>query len=354
MCININNTIALGVMSGTSLDGVDLALCDFNCKNTKWHYKILKTATIPYSTEWKKLLSEAPQLNGRELILLNNKYAELLSELICSFLNNENKQPELIASHGHTVFHMPEKNMTYQIGNGNVISAKTLIPVVWDFRAKDVALGGQGAPLVPIGDELLFNNFDYCLNLGGFSNISYKKDLHRIAFDICPANIALNYLSSNIGYSYDENGNIASSGKINKKLLNELNNINYYSLLHPKSLGKEWFDNYFKPILDSSNTNVENKLRTVCLHIAQQISAILPNDSSKTVLTTGGGALNSFLINEIQSITKSKIIIPDSQLINFKEAIIFAFLGILKINNINNCMASVTGALRDSSSGVVC
>ena len=230
---------AVGLMSGTSLDGLDIALCTFNLRQSIWSFSVDRSSTIPYSSEWKKRLIEAPDLNGYSLIQLHKNFGKFLGESINDFLKVDQTNIDLIASHGHTIFHVPEKKMTFQLGDGNSIAAETNQTIVSDFRSMDVALGGQGAPLVPIGDEYLFGSYDFCLNLGGFSNISYNKDRIRVAYDSSPANIILNFLMNSLGKEYDKDGETGRKGNFNKQLFEELNKLEYYNVLPPKSLGKE-------------------------------------------------------------------------------------------------------------------
>lgn len=339
-------------MSGTSLDGLDIAFCEFRKVDKKWEYKIKEADTMEYDSYWKNELSNANNLSAESFLILNNFYGEYLGGQINDFIKKVNEKPDLIASHGHTIFHQPEKKFTFQIGSGASIFAKTKITTVSDFRTLDVALGGQGAPLVPIGDKLLFSDYDYCLNLGGFANISFESGGRQIAFDICPCNVAINFMVNKLGLNMDKDGEIAKGGAVNKKLLEQLNNIVYYSMGHPKSLGKEWFDNEFVPIIINTNLVVADVLRTIYEHIAQQIVNVVKKNEGK-ILITGGGTFNRFLISLIQEKTKTSIIIPENDLINFKEALIFAFLGLLKYLGEPNCLASVTGASLDISGGVI-
>lgn len=349
--------LVLGVMSGTSLDGLDLALCRFINSDRKWNYDIISAETILYPEFWQLNLRNACQLNGEELLLLNNSYGNFIGHSVKKFLSGKEK-PELIASHGHTIFHQPEKRLTFQLGNGACIAASSSITTICDFRNLDVALGGNGAPLVPIGDMYLFPEYEYCLNIGGFANISYKtehkqntKSSKVIAYDICPANIILNILSGEKGASFDKNGDIGKRGNINSALLEELDSLNYYKMKPPKSLGREWMENEMLPVVQSYNIPTEDKLRTVYEHIAKQISASVKNKGS--ILITGGGAKNRFLIERISFFCKNPVHIPSPDIIDFKEALIFAFLGALCLNNQTNCLASVTGAEKDNIGGVL-
>lgn len=346
--ININ---AIGVMSGTSLDGLDICYANFIQKDSKWSYKIIETKCITYSELLKTQIANAHLMDANSFVQLHTDYGIFIGKSVKAFIDTYSAKPEIIASHGHTVFHQPEKKLTYQFGNGANIAAETRVNTVCDFRSLDVALNGQGAPLVPIGDKLLFSDYDSCLNLGGFSNISFNKDGKRIAYDICPVNFVLNYYMMKIGKDFDEDGITARSGIINSKLLNRLNELNFYKTDGPKSLAREDVEKEFLPLIDSSNLNVEDKLATYCEHIAFQISKNIP---AGKIIITGGGAFNKFLIERIKTNSPHcTIYIPDDQTINYKEALIFAFLGVLYLYDLPNCLSSVTGASSDSIGGAL-
>lgn len=339
--------VVLGLMSGTSLDGVDLALMDFY--GDAYEYTLLKTVTIPYPKDWRNRLDNARNLNGLELTELNTEYGKYLGDLINQFLKGEHT-PELISSHGHTIFHQPQKGFTLQIGALNEIAVATGIKTVGDFRTLDVSKGGQGAPLVPIGDQVLYGAYDYCVNLGGISNYSYSENNEYRAKDISPCNIVANQLMHELGAEYDEDGATGARGNVDLKLLEELNNWTYY--LEGKSLGIEDLEKDFLPIIKSSRVSIEDKLRTYYEHLGMMIGAALNKNGSKALIT-GGGAKNSFLISCIKKYSKSEIVIPDEETIDFKEAIIFGLLGLLRVNNKTNILKSVTGATSDSCSGVI-
>ncbi len=344
----------LGVMSGTSLDGLDLALCQFNQEQNNYTYKIIKADCIPYPQSIKDSLTKAPFLNGRELLLLDKQYGQYIAEHINHFIADKEK-PDYIASHGHTIFHEPDKHFTLQIGCGAEIAGHTNIPVVYNFRRSDTALGGQGAPLVPCGDKLLFSDYTFCLNIGGFSNISYDNAFgQRIAFDICPSNIVLNELAQEAGFPYDKGGKIAASGSLHRPLSEQLNQIPYYQELPPKSLGREYVETYFRQLINNKSIPVADRLHTYTLHIAQQIASSLKDFSKGKLLITGGGAYNTHLINQLRHLTKHEVIVPDQNLIEYKEALIFAFLAYLRIQNKPNVLSSVTGASRDNIAGMIC
>ena len=337
----------IGLMSGTSLDGVDLAYVTFNFESS-WQYELGICQTISYEENWLKELKEL-HLKPRDYInQIDNEYAKYLSNLISLFIKNNSLEVDLICSHGHTILHQPKKGITLQIGNGKIINESLDIPVVCDFRSLDVKLGGQGAPLVPIGDEILFKEYDYCLNLGGFSNFSYSENGKRKAYDICPVNIALNHYSNKLGYEYDKNGDIAKSGSVNNQLLEKLNAIDYYHQPPPKSLGKEWLEKHFIPLVDEVEDSEENKLCTLVEHAAIQIGKCITKGNC---LVTGGGAFNSYLMHKIQDHSASKFTLGNKKLIEYKEAMIFGLLGVLHKENKINCLASVTGAKRNSTTG---
>jgi len=345
----------IGTMSGTSLDGLDIAYCTFDFSNNLWSFKINVASTLSFPSELQNSLVNAPKLSGINLMKLNNTFGNFIGQSTSNFIKTNKiniSEVDGIASHGHTVFHQPEIQLTTQIGNGANISAATKLPVICDFRTTDIALGGQGAPLVPIGDKLLFSEYDYCINLGGIANTSYNDNHHRIAFDICPVNIVLNKLSNNLGQPFDKNGALAQTGKTDSDLLEKLNSLDYYKQPHPKSLGIEWIENNVFPIVNASTITTEDKLSTFIEHISIQISNSI-NSTNKKVLLSGGGTFNSFLVKRIKACTNNHIVIPPIEIIDFKEALIFAFLGILRLRNETNCLQSVTSATKNNVGGCI-
>lgn len=344
----------IGVMSGTSLDGIDLAHINFTIKEGKWNYQILESETISYSENWLNKLKVAVSFSEENLIELNEDYTELLGNIIKSFIErNTISNLDAVCSHGHTILHQPQNGFTLQIGNLPKIAEIVQEKVVCDFRVQDVQLGGQGAPLVPIGDRILFSEYDYCLNLGGFSNVSFEENSKRIAFDISPVNTVLNFYSNKLGLNYDDKGKIARSGKVNLYLLNELNALDYYKKPFPKSLGFEFVKEIVLPLIEKYSISIEDKMHTFSEHIALQTSLALPKKLGK-ILITGGGAYNDFLIERMQfHLPNIKIIILDNKTLEFKEALIFGLLGVLKLRNEINVLSSVTGAKTDHSSGVI-
>jgi anhydro-N-acetylmuramic acid kinase len=340
----------IGLMSGTSLDGIDIAYCDISFNKGLWKYNIGHAETIPYPKQWKIRLEKLEKSNALEFVQTDVQYGHYLGKHVHTFIKKYTLKPNFVSSHGHTIFHQPNNSLSTQIGNGAAISAECNLPVVCDFRSKDIALGGQGAPLVPIGDALLFPENAYCLNLGGFANISFDKNGKRLAFDICPVNIVLNLLSNKLGKKYDENGNLARKGKINEILLKKLNQLPYYKQKPPKSLGREWVMTTVAPLLQKSGKNPFDLLRTYTEHAAMQIASV---SKSNSLFVTGGGAYNGFLADRIQYYSGKKISVPDKKTLEFKEALIFAFLGVLRWRNEVNCLSSVTGVKYDHVGGCV-
>jgi len=348
------NYNVIGVMSGTSLDGVDLAHIKFKINNYKWSYEIFECDTISYTNEIISKLKNGINFSKDELLELNLEYTNLLGNIIADFIHKNNiSNLEAVCSHGHTILHQPQNGFTLQIGNLPEIAKITQQKVVCDFRIQDVHLGGQGAPLVPIGDRILFSDFDFCLNLGGFSNISFEENNQRIAFDISPVNTVLNFYANTFGVEYDDKGNISASGNLNSALYDELNNLEFFHKSYPKSLGFEFVKETVLPIIERYQISTEDKMRTFTEHIAFQIGKVLQSKSGK-LLVSGGGVYNDFLINRMKAhLPTIEIIIPDEKTIKFKEALIFALLGVLKLRNEINVLSSVTGAKHDHSSGEI-
>ena len=353
----MNKYLVAGLMSGTSLDGLDIAVVEFRSNGNKWEFDLLDSITEPYESDMEDQLRRAHLLDGMELQRLDHTLGKLYGAKLQAFLTKTGLKPSLIASHGHTIFHQPEEGITLQIGSGYQIMQQTGIRTVLDFRSLDVALGGEGAPLVPIGDRLLFGDYSFCLNLGGFSNISFEHDGNRVAFDICPVNTVLNRLSNQLDMRYDANGAVSRTGLLNEAIFKALNGLPYYDLAPPKSLGIEWVHEHIFPLLKEESS--QNLLHTFSHHIAFQIASVIKsaangNRSSK-LLVTGGGAKNGFLIELLTEYVGNQIevVVPDENIIDFKESIIFALLGLLRSLGQINTLASVTGASRDSSGGLI-
>ena len=347
------NYNVIGVMSGTSLDGVDLAYIKFN-HSENWTFEIFQSETVSYSEEWINKLKNAIHFSHSELEELNSSYTKLLASIISEFISKHQlTEIDAVCSHGHTILHQPQNGFTLQIGNLPILQKLINHTSVCDFRVQDVQLGGQGAPLVPIGDMLLFSDYDYCLNLGGFSNISFEDKGKRIAFDISPVNTVLNFYSNTLGFEYDDKGEIAKSGKLDLELFDKLNKLEFYNLSYPKSLGIEFVNEILFPIIESYKISEKDKLNTFVEHIAFQISKVIIREET-SLFISGGGVYNNFLIERIKFyLPKNNIVIPDNKTIEFKEALIFAFLGVLKLREEINVLSSVTGAEEDHSSGKI-
>jgi len=352
----LNTWRIVGLMSGTSLDGLDIAVCQFveniNAAN-HWSFNIVAATTIPYDDSFKKELMSAYHSSAVDFKKMDYQFGKWCGEMVHNFLKTNNLTVDLIASHGHTVFHQPEAGISVQLGSGAALAAFTGIDTVCDFRALDVAKYGQGAPLVPVGDQLLFSEYEFCLNLGGIANISFVSNGKRIAYDVCPCNLPLNFLAQNIGCEYDANGLMAKRGKLIISLFDTLNTLDYYQKKYPKSLGFEWFGDVFLPYISNNQFSIEDRLNTVCEHIAFQISKATNEFSPGKLLITGGGAFNGFLIEKIKSKSVHKIIVPNKNIVMFKEALIFAFLGLLRYLGKNNTLKSVTGSNSDSCGGAL-
>ena len=355
---------AIGLMSGSSLDGLDIAFAEFHENAGKWNFEWRQCDCYGYTEEWKSRLSNATTLNAFDYQMLHVEYGHYLGRQVNRFMEQYDLhyQVGLVASHGHTSFHMPSRGMTAQLGDGAAITAETGLPVVTDLRAMDVALGGQGAPIVPIGERLLLGHYQYFLNLGGIANISANNDAY-IAFDVCPANRVLNLLAAELGMEYDAEGAAAASGSVHRELLDQLNNQEYYRQPWPKSLANDFGTDTLYPLIKQAGLSVQDGLRTFAEHIAVQLTAAVrllqkdhvPADTEK-LLVTGGGALNNFLIGLLREKLKERnveLVLPDQNLIQYKEALIMGLIGVLRWREEINVLASVTGARRDSVGGAL-
>ncbi len=353
--MNRNKMEILGLMSGTSLDGLDVAHVSFEFQADRIEYELLHYHTFSYHDSVLGKLQHATQLSAEELQLFDKELGVCFAEMVLNFLSEQRiskSQISAIASHGHTVYHQPHLGFTLQIGCGSTIAHHTGIDVVNDFRSLDVIAGGQGAPLVPIGDFHLFGDkAEAFLNLGGFSNISFKKNGIIQAFDISPANLPSNLLMQTIGKTYDHCGELAKSGSVNEALLHQLNTLPYYSKVAPKSLGIEWLNAQYMPRLTTDYT-LADLLCTHTEHVAIQVSKILNEEQLASVFITGGGAKNFFFLERLQVHYSGICIVPSKQLIDFKEAIVFAFLGARHLRGESTNVPSVTGASMELCTGV--
>lgn len=348
----------IGLMSGTSGDGLDLAHCHFEYQNERWSYEILQAETRPFPDSLGKALATCHLLSGVDLALLDVTFGRWMGDQVKHFCLEQQVKPMAVASHGHTVFHQPEKGLSLQIGNGWALHQASGEKVIADFRMLDVQLGGQGAPLVPIGDQLLFPAVDFCINLGGIANLSLEKEGRRIAFDCSPFNLLLNREAAKLGSAYDQDGRWARAGALDAQLLAELNDLPFYTLQGAKSLGRESMEQLFIPLIDKSGLPPKTNLNTLVEHYAIQIAALIRTHASTnnpSVLLTGGGAYNRYFVERLDHHLHQEWIQVEAskELIEFKEALIFAFLGVLNLRGEMNALASVTGAIRDSSGGAV-
>lgn len=344
----------LGLMSGTSLDGLDICWAEFKLQNSKWKFQINDYHTYPLPTKIIREINAFSSLNKTEIETLSKAFGEFSGQSVLTFIKDKKVDSvDLIGAHGHTLFHDPSRGVTLQIGNGPEIRNLTGIETICDFRTADVQLGGQGAPLVPIGDRELFYDFSACINLGGFANISFEERGNRIAYDLCAVNFVMNRWAESLGLPYDADGLLAESGTVNQSLFNELNTIEYYFKSPPKSLGREWVDNVLNPIFKKyPELSTTDLLATYNQHISKIIAESI-DQFTGPVLFTGGGVYNQFLIDSIREKTSTEVVIPPKNWIEQKEALIFGFLAVLRKRGEVNILSSVTGAQKDHSSGVI-
>lgn len=344
---------SIGLMSGTSADGLDVCCAEFSKKNGKWIYRIEHARGYDYPDNLRDTLINGVQnMSARDFVAFHSSYGHFLGQRVNDFIREFNiEKPDIVASHGSTVFHEPDKGIMFQIGDGAAIAAETGIPTVSDFRRLDIMLGGQGAPLVPKGDRELFGEYNYCLNIGGFSNISYDDGRKRIAFDISPVNYVINHYTRKIGLEMDRDGEIASKGIINQDLLQQLNSLEYYAAKPPKSLAREWVERNIFPAINASALSLEDILRTYYEHCAIQLAKVAT--PGKRILVTGGGAWNKYLISRMADLSKCSLQIPEDAVVQYKEALIFAFLGVLYMTDTPSCLKSVTGASKDNIGGML-
>jgi anhydro-N-acetylmuramic acid kinase len=341
---------AIGAMSGSSLDGLDLAWCALELVDGRWNFNIQEARTVPYEAAFQQRLIEAMEGSALDLARLHRDLGDRIGSACRDLLVG--RKVDLIASHGHTLFHKPEEGLTTQIGCGARIAAATGITTVCDFRSMDVALGGQGAPLVPLGEKLLFPEHKAFLNIGGICNIALHGLERVIGYDVCIGNQALNYLANEAGMAYDADGGLARSGRIIPELLGTLNALPFHHQPPPRSLGRDWFDEQVKPLLADRSIALPDRMRTVVEHIAQQLGTAL-KAAEGSVLVTGGGAHNGFLLEILRSASHVHVDVPATGIVDFKEALIFALLGVLRLRGEVNALASVTGARRDSIGGAL-
>ena len=351
--MNKRDYVVLGLMSGTSCDGLDMMLCRIFF-DQKWNYEILGFETSSYNATEIGALKNISSLTAVQLMQAHTHWGNVFGERASAFLE---KYPEIrvdfVSSHGHTVFHQPNNGFTFQMGLGANIAVKTKLPVVCDFRSTDVAWGGQGAPLVPVGDELFFSEYDFCINLGGFVNISYAINRERFAFDVCPLNLVLNEFASQLGAQYDASGNWARSAQIHQACLNALNALEYYHQPPPKSLGVEWVKSKIFPIIDHFQLSPNDALCTMTEHAAIQLANTLNGWVGRSLIT-GGGVLNDYFIERVKAyLTDMELVTPEHSLVHGKEALIFALMGVLRWENNYNALKSVTGADSSSTGGAI-
>lgn len=341
----------LGIMSGSSLDGLDLALCSFIRNGAAWTVRVEAANAVPFTDELRERLLHMTTGSAFDLAKAHADLGAFIGTQAKGFLD-ANGGAGLVASHGHTIFHQPTLGFTTQIGCGARIAAATRLPTVVDFRSADVALGGQGAPLVPMGERELFTGHDAFVNLGGIANVSFHgKSIS--GYDVCICNQALNFLAIEAGEPFDHDGTIARSGKVDLELLARLNALPFMKAPIPRSMGREQFEGEVLPLLKDAPLPLADRMRTCVEHVAMNLGSALASGGASNVLFTGGGAHNSFMIERIRDRFTGELSIPDTLMIDFKEAMIFAYLGLLRWHGEVNALRSVTGARRDSIGGAV-
>lgn len=352
----------IGLMSGTSLDGLDLAYCEFTRQEGQWQFSIPVAETQEYDGDWPQKLKRITEAGGEELVVTDQALGVWMGQAARRFIDTHHLQPDFLSSHGHTVFHQPERGITWQIGNPFAIQAASQCTVVSRFRDYDVAIGGQGAPLVPVGDRLLFGQYEACLNLGGIANLSTEWQGERIAYDIGTSNMVMNYFAQQAGQTYDQDGKLARSGSPRQPVLDTLNSLPYFRQPFPKSLGYEWVHREIIQRIEEEKMGVADALATALHHAAYQIAESLlhfadqqPATGKFRVLVTGGGAFNPYFMECIERYGSGRVelLIPNKKIVAFKEALVFALLGVLRVRNEVNCLRSVTGAQYDHSAGVI-
>ncbi len=360
----------IGLMSGTSLDGLDLAYCRFEIDegaariainegtgDSGVRFELIATETVSYSTEWTHRLAALDKASALDYALAHAELGHFFGVCVREFMMRHPGRVDFVASHGHTVFHQPQRGLTAQIADIDAIAAECGVAVVGGFRTMDVALGGQGAPLVPVGDRLLFGQYEACLNLGGFSNISFECRGRRWAFDVSPCNMALNDIARRMGLAFDKDGAIARGGHLEPFMLGDLDKLPYYAALPPKSLGKEWYDKEFVPVVEYALDNglcYEDVMATLVEHIAHQVGKAVWRTGVSSMLLTGGGAHNGYLVERMRKMCiECELTVPEPAIVDYKEAILFALLGCLRVIGLPNALASSTGAKTNSVSGLL-
>jgi anhydro-N-acetylmuramic acid kinase len=354
----------IGVMTGSSLDGIDLAFTKITVKDGHYAHEILISECVPMPQKWKIRIEQLVMQNAVTYLKTSAFFGHFIGDRIAEFIEKHQLQNQLdfIASHGQTVFHQPENLFTSQIGDGAAIAGKTGFPVVCDFRSIDVALGGQGAPVAPIANKMFYSNYKMFLNLGGIANIAVNVNGKYIAFDVTAVNLALNKIARMKGVEYDHDGNLAANGAVDERLFSEMNSSFYYDKDYPKSLSGGWVSKVMMPTLQRHNISIEDKLRTIVEHVAHQLNKSLEKiqqkenisfSKSDKMLVTGGGAFNKFMIQRMEEMLPITLVVPDEQTVKFKESVLMALMGVMRVRNEENCLGSVTGAARNAIGGAI-
>lgn len=359
----------IGLMSGSSLDGLDIAFAEFQISGDAIDFELIKAETVEFTEQWQRRLRNLPKVDALSFAKTHTYFGHLLGNMVNDFIKKHQIEVDFIASHGHTIFHYPDNRMTIQIGDGAAIAAITGLPVVNNFRTHDIAIDGEGTPVAPIADKYLFAGYDFYLNIGGIANISCDIDGRFVAFDIGAANQIFNPLANLMHLPYDDGGNIAKSGKVNEAILSQINEMSYFHQSYPKSLDNTWLQQNILPTYLIAEDTIANKLRTACEQLAQQtafsIQQIIKNEnltlpiSEKPfkIFATGGGAFNTFLMKRIEAVCNqyfpTKVVVASPEIVEYKEALLMALMGVLRVHNKVNVMRSVTGAKLDTIGGAI-
>lgn len=353
----------IGVMSGTSLDGIDIALCEINSVKCV----CIHSAEFPFEPKLKEDVLRA--INSPVTLSfigeLDTRLGELFAQAILSFIQDNQIDAQKIRAiglHGQTLWHQPNGDFPFsmQLGNPNVVSVQTALAVVADFRGKDIALGGQGAPFAPAFHKEIFGALGRktaVVNIGGMANITFLNDALS-GYDTGPGNVLMDYwISQTKNLPYDKEGIFAACGRVNEALLQSFLSDDYFHKIPPKSTGRE----YFNPTWLSNHMPIfqtlqeEDIQRTLLELTAQTITDALQNSSVELLIVCGGGAKNSFLMQRLHELAQIEVTTSDTYGVSgdFMEAMAFAWLAYKRIHLEKVELSSVTGAKEDAILGAL-
>lgn len=351
----------IGLTSGTSLAGLDIVFVALTEVRGKWTYELKAAERLAYTSEWEEKLGGAAALPARDYFLLHSEYGHFIGHAVNQFIAQHqlDHKVHFITSHGHTVFHVPAQKMTAQLGDGAAIAAVTGISVISDLRSVDVALGGKGAPVLPVAEQLLFPDYHYRVNLAENATIAAQPDGQLIAFDVCPCNYVLDTLAGLLGRPFDEEGKLAAGGVTDQGLLDALNGLAFYNEQYPRTLTSKFGTGTILPMIQQQQLSTQGKLNTYIHHIAAQVAAavqqLTPSEegAAYNLLLTGGGARNTYLVETIRTILQPLNVTVTVQEEPFRNALMIALLGALRWRQEPNALSAVTGAEKDSVGGAL-